>query len=120
MTHPHNLPHGQAHGDAFGFEREGYYRAQAHDLKTSDLDSATVYDRTDESIGSITELQVGTDGQITHAVNDVGGFLGLGAHTVVLPFSQLVVLRDEGGDDVRVHLDATKEQLKAMPSRDNR
>jgi hypothetical protein len=114
MTHPANTTHAQGPG-AFGFARDGYYLAQVHDLKTSDIDGAKVHDRSDDSIGSVTELKVGRDGQISHAIIDVGGFLGMGAHSVLLPFSQLTVLRKTGGNDVRVHLDITKDQLKAMP-----
>ncbi|WP_296478782.1 PRC-barrel domain-containing protein, partial [Roseinatronobacter sp.] len=75
----------------------------------------TVYGRNDENIGSINALKVGSDGKITDAIVDVGGFLGIGAHSVLLPFSQLTVLRQTAGSDVRVHLDTTKEKLKAMP-----
>ncbi|WBQ13146.1 PRC-barrel domain-containing protein [Hyphomonadaceae bacterium BL14] len=118
MTHPANTPHGHDHGGAFGFARDGYHRAEVHALTASDIESAKVYDRTDNSIGSITDLKVGPDGKITQAVIDVGGFLGMGAHSVQLPFGQLAVLRKTDGDDVRVHLDATKDQLKAMPHHD--
>lgn len=118
MTHQANTPHAHDQGGAFGFAREGYHRAQVHDLTTSDLDGAKVYDRSDESIGSVTELKVGADGKITHAVIDVGGFLGMGAHSVLLPFEQLTVLRKTDGDDVRVHVDTTKDQLKSMPHHD--
>jgi hypothetical protein len=48
-------------------------------------------------------------------VIDIGGFLGMGAHSVMLPFSQLTGLRENDGSDVRVHLDTTKDKLKAMP-----
>jgi hypothetical protein len=113
MAHPVTTPH--ATGGAFGFVRNGYDRAEAHDLTTLDVENATVYGRNDETIGSINALKVGTDGKITEAVIDVGGFLGIGAHSVLLPFNQLTVLRATGGSDVRVHLDTTKEQLKAMP-----
>lgn len=115
MTHAANTSHGHNQGGAFGFARDGYHRAEIHDLTASDIESAKVYDRSDDSIGSVTDLKVGSDGKITHAVIDVGGFLGMGAHSVQLPFEQLTVLRKTDGDDVRVHLDATKEQLKAMP-----
>lgn len=115
MTHPIGTPHGTGTEGAFGFVRTGYDRAETHDLTTADVESATVYGRDDESIGSVSELKVGTDGKITHAIVDVGGFLGIGAHSVLLPFSQLTVLRETNGSDVRVHLDTTKEKLKAMP-----
>lgn len=115
MLHPTNTPLGTTDGAAFGFVRDGYHRTETHDLTTTDVESATVYGRNDETIGSVSALKMGTDGKITDAVIDVGGFLGLGAHSVLLPFSQLTVLRETGGSDVRVHLDTTKEKLKAMP-----
>lgn len=117
MTHPATSAHGTPSGGAFGFVRNGYDLAEPHGLKTSDVDGATVYGREDETIGSISSLSVGTDGKITDATIDVGGFLGIGAHSVQLPFDQLTVLRETDGSDVRVHLDTTKEKLKAMPHR---
>lgn len=116
MTHKATIPHGTGTGGAFGFVRDGYDRADANSLTTSDVESATVYGRDDESIGSISALKVTTDGKITDAVIDVGGFLGMGAHSVLLPFSQLTVLREKDGTDTRVHLDTTKDKLKAMPN----
>jgi len=118
MSHSPNLSHGASGGGAYGFVRDGYARAEVHDLTTADLESATVYGHDDETIGSVRSLKVGTDGKITHAVIDVGGFLGLGAHSVVMPFSDLTVLRATNGSDVRVHLDTTKDRLKAMPHHD--
>jgi len=115
MIHPDNTPRGAASGGAFGFVRNGYDRAEPHNLTTADVESATVYGRNDETIGSISSLKVGTDGKITDAVIDVGGFLGMGAHSVQLPFNQLTVLRETSGSDLRVHLDTTKDRLKAMP-----
>lgn len=115
MTHPATTSHDTMGGGAYGFVRDGYDRAEIQDLTTADLESATVYGRDDETIGSISALKVGTDGKITDAVVDVGGFLGMGAHSVLLPFNQLTVLRATDGADIRVHLDTTKEKLKAMP-----
>jgi hypothetical protein len=119
MTHTAATPRQHDNGGAFGFARNGYDRADAKELTTADLESATVYGRNDETIGSISSLQVDHDGKITDAVIDVGGFLGLGAHSVQLPFSQLTVLRETNGSDMRVHLDTTKEKLKAMPHHDS-
>lgn len=106
MSHPVNTPLGLSGGGAYGFVRDGYNQTEIHELTTADVESATVYGRNDETIGSISSLQVGTDGKITDAVIDVGGFLGMGAHSV---------LREIEGSDLRVHLDTTKDQLKAMP-----
>ena len=118
MTHPATATHGTGTGGAYGFVRDGYDRAETHDLTTADVDGATVYGRNDETIGTVSALKVGTDGKITDAVIDVGGFLGMGAHSVLIPFDQLTVLRATDRSDLRVNLDTTKEQLKAMPHHD--
>lgn len=99
----------------FDFTRDGYDSTQVHELTTADVENATVYGRDEENIGSISSLKVGTDGKITDAIIDVGGFLGMGARSVLIPFEQLTVLRETNGSDVRVHLDTTKEKLEAMP-----
>lgn len=116
MTQYTTTSHGTDTGTAFAFARNGYDRADVHALTTNDLESATVYGRDDETIGSISSLTLGTDGKITHAVVEVGGFLGMGTHAVLLPFSDLTVLRAVNGFDLRVHLDTTKDKLKTMPA----
>lgn len=110
-----NLPLNTAGNGGYIFERDGYTRADHHRLTTDDIESATVYGRDDEKIGSVSSLSLDTEGRITEAVIDVGGFLGLGAHPVVMPFTDLTVLRQNSGSDVRVHLDTTKDRLLAMP-----
>jgi len=115
MTHTVNTAHAAMGGGAYGFVRNGYGRADTHELTAAKIESATVYGRDDETIGSVSSLKVSTDGKITDAVVDVGGFLGIGAHSVLLPFAQLTVLRETDGTDLRVYLDTTRDKLKAMP-----
>ena len=115
MKERSNTQPGNGTGGAFAFVREGYKPVGAQDLTTSDLESAHVYGRDEENIGSISALQLVSDDKITHAVIDVGGFLGMGAHSVLPPFSQLNVQRETGGSNFRVNLDTTKDKLKAMP-----
>lgn len=110
-----NAMHNTTPGGAFNFSREGYDEAKVHELTTADLEGATVYGRDDENIGSVSSLEVGTDGKITDAVIDVGGFLGMGSHSVMMSFDKLTLLRQANGSDVRINLDTTKEELKAMP-----
>jgi hypothetical protein len=115
MAYPTTKPADAVSGGAFGFIRNGYDRTDVRDLTTTDLEGASVYGREDETIGSISELQLGTNGNLTHAVIDVGGFLGMGVHSVLVPFAELTILRATDGSDVRVHFDSTKDKLKAMP-----
>ncbi|MEL6360975.1 MAG: PRC-barrel domain-containing protein [Pseudomonadota bacterium] len=95
-------------------KRDGYEAAMAEYITTETLTGAPVYDANDEWIGEISELLVGDDTQIEKAVVDVGGFLGLGEKPVALDLTSLAVLRKNDGDDLRVHVDMTKEQLEAM------
>ena len=102
-------------GGTHACARDGFAAAALHELKASDLEGAKVYGRDDESIGSVSALKIGSEGRINAAVIDVGGFLGMGAHSVLVPFGDLTVLRATGGSDVRVHMDTTKDKLKTMP-----
>jgi len=42
----------------------------------------------------------------------------MGARPVSMKFDDLTVLREDGGHDLRVYIDATKAQLEAMPRHD--
>lgn len=112
MTH---MPHEGSGPGAHIFSRDGYERAEIGQVTTADVETATVYGREDEVIGSISSLKVDKNGEISDAVIDVGGFLGLGAHPVLIPFSAMTILRKVDATHLRVNLDTTKDKLKAMP-----
>ena len=115
MTPTTTTPIGAHASGTHAFARDGFAKAAVHELKSSDLEGAKVYGRDDETIGSVSALKLGSEGRINAAVIDVGGFLGIGAHSVLVPFGELTVLRATGGSDVRVNMDTTKDKLKAMP-----
>ena len=46
---------------------------------------------------------------------DVGGFLGLGEHSVAVPMEDLTIMRTAEGDNLRVYIDATEEALESQP-----
>lgn len=100
------------------YQREGYVNADYSQLTAEDLADAAVYDLNDENIGNIDELILAEDGAIDRAVVDVGGFLGMGEHSVEMPFDALQVMANEDGSDVRVYVDQTREQLEQMPEHD--
>jgi hypothetical protein len=95
--------------------REGYARARADQVTAESLDGAAVYDAADEKIGSISELLLADGGKINEVVIDVGGFLGMGARPVAMKYDELTVLREDGGDDLRVYVEAARDDLEAMP-----
>src|SRR5712671_3608942 len=50
---------------------------------------ASVYNDSGDNVGSIDDLLIGDDGKIREVVIAVGGFLGVGAKLVTVPFDQL-------------------------------
>ncbi|SIT86700.1 hypothetical protein [Pontibaca methylaminivorans] len=57
--------------------------------------------------------------EISEAIIDVGGFLGIGSHRVAVPVEELAIYtKDDDSDDIRVYLPRTKEDLEAMPEFD--
>ena len=57
--------------------------------RSSQIVGTTVYNDRDERIGTVDDLIVGQDGRISEAVLSVGGFLGLGAKLVAVPYDQV-------------------------------
>lgn len=97
-------------------DRDGYTQVEDREaLNTEDLTGARVYDINDEDIGEINELLVTDSGKLGDAIIDVGGFLGMGEKQVALPFDSLQLMREDGGDDVRVYVDQSQASLEAMP-----
>lgn len=99
--------------------RDGYAMVERQDLTTEMLTGARVYGIGDEDIGEVSELIMGTDGQIAQAVVDVGGFLGMGENPVAIDFDEMQILRDDDGNDLRVYIDASEEALEQRPIYEN-
>jgi hypothetical protein len=74
----------------------------------SELLGREVINDAEESIGHIDDLLLVGD-QVAFAILSVGGFLGLGAHQVVVAFDALII-----DDDEVVLPGATREALKNM------
>jgi hypothetical protein len=72
----------------------------------------------DNWVGDVSDLALTEDGEIEAVIVDVGGFLGIGTHTVALSMEQLQLRRGEGGwfgDDLRAYVNATQEELEQLP-----
>lgn len=96
-------------------EREGYSRVEAQDVSTDMLMDQTVYDMNDNDVGDVTDMIIDDDGRITNIIIDFGGFLGIGSSQASLQFDELTILTTDGYDDVRLYVDATKEQIQELP-----
>jgi sporulation protein YlmC with PRC-barrel domain len=64
----------------------------------SDIYKADVYDNSEDKIGTVTDLIMDNTGTVTTAVVSVGGFLGVGAKDVAVPFNALKVTSRDGKD----------------------
>lgn len=59
------------------------------DWRSSELVGATVYNDSGNSVGTINDLLVSSDGTVSNAILSVGGFLGIGTKLVEVPFNKL-------------------------------
>lgn len=96
-------------------ERDGYVNAKMEDLTADTLTGARVYGSDDEDVGEIDRLVLSDEGKIKHAIIDVGGFLGMGERPIAVTMDELKILRQDGGDDVRIFIEATQAELEKQP-----
>ncbi|HYG90854.1 MAG TPA: PRC-barrel domain-containing protein [Azospirillum sp.] len=83
-------------------------------LRASQLLGATVYSPDGQTIGEIKEMLISPETIAVDAVVvSVGGFLGVGDKTIAVPMEKLY-----RGQENRLTLDASKDQLKAAPQYD--
>jgi sporulation protein YlmC with PRC-barrel domain len=81
----------------------------------SDLMGARIFNSADESVGSIDDIIVSTEGTVEGVVIGVGGFLGIGKKLVAVEMSQISVRTDAAGNP-RLLLDSTRDALQAAPA----
>lgn len=78
--------------------------------RASKVIGSSVINDANQTIGTIEDLLISTDGKDPYAVLSVGGFLGMGTHLVVVPYSSLKVV------DNKVMLPGgTKATLGTLP-----
>ena len=85
-------------------------------LTAEEIIGARVIDAKEDDIGEIHDLLFSDLGDPESALIDVGGFLGLGEHTVSVKLEELTVERQVDNPDIwRIRVDMTEEQLESMP-----
>jgi sporulation protein YlmC with PRC-barrel domain len=77
----------------------------------------TVYSATNENVGEINDLVMDKDKGMVVAIVGVGGFLGIGEKDVAMPLDQIQAMKTDN-NNVRLTINATKEQLEAAPAFD--
>lgn len=107
-------------------------RAAATDLRASSLLGATVYVTQTpatatvvdgpmeawEDVGNVDEFVASPDGHIRGVIVDVGGFLGIGAHTVMVDMDAVQLVHERDSDTIFVVLTTTREALENAPAFD--
>lgn len=89
---------------------------QATDWRSSKLVGTSVYDQSNNKIGSIDDLLLDSSGKIKAAVIGVGGFLGVGSKDVAIPFEALSVQRKADSASIeKATVNFTKDQLQNAP-----
>jgi hypothetical protein len=83
----------------------------AQGYRVSRLTGSSVTNEKNEKIGTIDDFIVGRN-RTLFAVLQVGGFLGLGAHLVAVPYESLVI--DDEGRTIQLP-GASKDELKKLP-----
>jgi sporulation protein YlmC with PRC-barrel domain len=107
---------GQATTGSGTMVREGWNEVAAAEITSETLTGATVYGPDDQSIGEVSDLVLTADGQVQSAIVDVGGFLGMGEKPVQLDLSDLDIVREVDGDELRIYIAMTREQVEALPN----
>ena len=81
-------------------------------LSADEVIGMTVVDASGEAVGEVNDLLIANDNTVDRAIIDVGGFLGFGVKPVAIEMDRLTVAEGDG----EVVLDATREELDAMPA----
>ncbi len=94
---------------------EGTIQMQSQNtVLASDLLGARLYNAADETVGTVDDVIVSTEGMVEGVVIGVGGFLGIGKKQVAVEMDQISVQADASGNP-RLLLDSTREALEAAP-----
>jgi len=83
-------------------------------LRATEVIGADVKNPDGTSIGEISEVILKSDGSINGVIVDVGGFLGIGEHPVLLAWNDLRFTAN--GNDVAATTSLNKDQLNALPA----
>lgn len=76
----------------------------------------SVYDQSNNNIGSIDDVLIDSSGKVRAVVIGVGGFLGVGEKDVAIPFDALNVQRKANSASIeKVTVSFSEDQLKNAP-----
>ena len=88
------------------------YKPQEADVRSSDVIGLAVYNLSNQKIGLVDDLILGTNQIVKGIVINVGGFLGSGNRDIAVTASSILLLK-RGNKLDRALIDATVETLKS-------
>ena len=100
-------------GSVFG---DDHTMLEGEERTVDRLMGADVYDANGENIGSVSDLVLDGESRISDVVVDVGGFLGMGSHSVRLSIQDAQIGWSDTDDEARVQVSMTGDQLEDMPA----
>jgi sporulation protein YlmC with PRC-barrel domain len=109
--------------------------ASANEMTVTAYYKQNVYDQNNNKIGQIVDLLMSKDGKIDKVVIGAGGFLGMGKHDVIMPFSSVKMVKEQdrsasttttgrndrnarnanASNSYRLTMDTSKDALKNQP-----
>ncbi|HEX3350682.1 MAG TPA: PRC-barrel domain-containing protein [Acetobacteraceae bacterium] len=85
------------------------------DVRVGKLIGSSIYNDKGDKIGSVDDVLVAADQKATHVILSIGGFLGMGAKLVSVPYDQLKFGDTNAKSENRVMLPgATRDALNNM------
>ena len=79
-------------------------------VTVTDYYKQNVYDPSDNKIGEIKDVLIGSDGKVAAFIVEVGGFIGAGAKDVAVPFTD--VKGTKKNDKWYLTMNTTKDDMK--------
>jgi sporulation protein YlmC with PRC-barrel domain len=98
---------------------DNYAMLETEERTVERLMGADVFDNAGNKVGSVKDVIIGGQDDVLSLLVDIGGFLGMGAHTVNLPIDEARIGWSQDNDDVRVQVAMTRSQLEAMPAHES-
>jgi sporulation protein YlmC with PRC-barrel domain len=96
-------------------DNSNFLSFNADQVRASTLMGKKLYGPDDKSVGEVSDLVLQEDGKTRAAVVDVGGFLGVGQKRIAIPFDQIQMSQGQNGEEPKLTIAMSKDQLEQAP-----
>jgi sporulation protein YlmC with PRC-barrel domain len=84
-------------------------------MLSSNVTGLDVYDNSNNDIGKIQDVALGSSKMVKAYILSVGGFLGMGTHYVSVEPDAVKIKYEDNDKKWHANMNATKDELKAAP-----